>query len=129
MTFDIVTLRVGEPDVAVDIPVYREVLAGISPYFCGAFKGSFKEAGDKFLPLTDVSEQTFRIFLQWAHMQGGRRDVGGEVPGVEALLPRREGNVVDVADDPDVLLPDTDMADPDIVLEDDDEFMTPPAVD
>jgi hypothetical protein len=28
-----------------------------------------------------------------------------------------------------VLLPDTDMADPDIVLEDDDEFMTPPAVD
>jgi hypothetical protein len=56
MTFELVTLRVGEPDVAVDIPVYREVLAGISPYFHGAFKGSFKEATDKFLPLTDVSE-------------------------------------------------------------------------
>jgi hypothetical protein len=117
MTFELVTLRVGEPNVAVDIPVYREVLAGVSPYFRGAFKSSFKEATGKFLPLTHVSEQTFRIFLQWAHMQA-KQDVGGEVPGIGALLPRREKDVVDAADDPEVSSPNAD-----------DECMSGPAVD
>lgn len=63
MSFDVVTLRVGELDVAIDIPVYRRVLSAVSPYFRGAFEGSFKEATDRFLSLTDASEQTFRIFL------------------------------------------------------------------
>jgi hypothetical protein len=58
-----VTLCIGEPDTAVDIPVYRDVLSAVSPYFRGAFEDSFKEAADKLLPLTNVSKQTFCIFL------------------------------------------------------------------
>ncbi|CAN9210927.1 unnamed protein product [Alternaria alternata] len=61
---DSVTVRVGEADTAVDIPIYRDRLSAVSPYFRGAFEGSFKEATDRNLSLTDVSEQTFRIFLQ-----------------------------------------------------------------
>ncbi|CAN9372295.1 unnamed protein product [Alternaria alternata] len=60
----LVTVRVGEADTAVDIPIYRDRLSAVSPYFRGAFEGSFKEATDRNLSLTDVSEQTFRIFLQ-----------------------------------------------------------------
>ena len=51
-----VTVRVGEADVAVDIPVYRDQLSAVSLYFRGAFEGPFKEATDRILPLTDVSE-------------------------------------------------------------------------
>jgi hypothetical protein len=63
MSFEMVTVRVGEADAAVDIPVYRDHLSAVSPYFRGAFEGSFKEATDRNLSLTDVSEQTFRMFL------------------------------------------------------------------
>jgi hypothetical protein len=59
MSLDIVTLRIGEPASAVDIPVYREVITSVSPYF--------KEASDHTITLTDANEQTVRIFLQWAH--------------------------------------------------------------
>jgi hypothetical protein len=69
MSFDLVTVRVGSPDKAVDIPVYRELLSSVSPYFRGAFEGDFKEAAAGVVPLTDVTEATFRIFLQWAHAQ------------------------------------------------------------
>jgi hypothetical protein len=55
-----------------------------------------------------------------------KQDVGGEVPGIGALLPRREKDVVDT---PDVSSPDTDVADLDIVVEDDDEPMSASAVD
>ncbi|KAI8940850.1 hypothetical protein NX059_002111 [Plenodomus lindquistii] len=64
MSFDQVMVRVGEPGVAVSIPIYPDLLAAMSPYFRGAFKGSFKEASDKFITLADVSEQTFRIFME-----------------------------------------------------------------
>jgi len=69
MSFHLVTIRVGEPDHAVDIPVYRELLSSVSPYFRGAFEGGFKEATNRTIPLTDVTEQTFRIFLSWANAQ------------------------------------------------------------
>ena len=64
MSFDMVTLRIGDPGVAVDLPVYQDVLSAVSHYFRGAFDSSFKEATERFTPLTDVTEQTFRIFLQ-----------------------------------------------------------------
>ncbi|KAF2630389.1 hypothetical protein BU25DRAFT_456128 [Macroventuria anomochaeta] len=34
-----------------------------------AFDGSFKEADERSITLVDVTEQTFRIFLQWAYAQ------------------------------------------------------------
>jgi hypothetical protein len=67
MSFDLVTVRVGSPDKAVDIPVYQELLSSVSPYFRGAFEGGFKEAAAGVVPSTGVTEATFRIFLQWAH--------------------------------------------------------------
>jgi hypothetical protein len=67
MSLDIVTLRISEPASAVDIPVCREVITSVSPYFNGAFNGDFKEASDHTITLTDANEQTVRIFLQWAH--------------------------------------------------------------
>lgn len=56
MSFDIVTVRVGESDYAVYIPVHREVLAAVSPYFRGAFEGGFREATKRTILLTDVTE-------------------------------------------------------------------------
>jgi hypothetical protein len=44
MSPDIVTIRVGDLEVAVAFPVYYEVLCAVSPYFRGAFDGGFKEA-------------------------------------------------------------------------------------
>jgi hypothetical protein len=73
MSLDSVTLRIGEPGVAVDTFMYREILTVVSPYFRSVFEGAFKEATERFLTLTDVSEQTFRIFLQWAHMSMGEQ--------------------------------------------------------
>ncbi|EAT83477.2 hypothetical protein SNOG_09285 [Parastagonospora nodorum SN15] len=43
--------------------------ASCLPYFGGAFEGDFKEATSRKIELTDVTEQTFRTFLQWAHAQ------------------------------------------------------------
>ncbi|KAH6843803.1 hypothetical protein B0T12DRAFT_421148 [Alternaria alternata] len=86
MSFDMVTVRVGEVGAAVDIPVYRDQLSAVSPYFRGAFKGSFKEATDRNLRLTDVSEQTFRIYLQWANVQVNSQSGGGSMTAPETLL-------------------------------------------
>jgi hypothetical protein len=69
MSFDLVNVRVGEPNKTVDFPVYRELLSSVSPYFRSAFEESFKEVADRIIPLTDVSNSTFRAFVQWAHAQ------------------------------------------------------------
>jgi hypothetical protein len=61
--FDLVTIRVGEPEQAVDFPVYRDLLSSVSPHSRGAFEGVFKEATERVLPLKDVTQQIFRIFL------------------------------------------------------------------
>ncbi|KAF2005383.1 hypothetical protein P154DRAFT_518510 [Amniculicola lignicola CBS 123094] len=66
-TFDLVTIRVGDPPV--NIPVYKDIICTIAPYFRGAFSGDFIEAESGLITLPDVSEQTFRAFLQWAHAQ------------------------------------------------------------
>lgn len=83
-----VTVRVGEADAAVNIPVYRDHLSAVSPYFRGAFEGSFKEATDRNLSLTDVSEQTFRMFLQWANIQVNSQSGGDSMTAPEPLLPK-----------------------------------------
>jgi hypothetical protein len=69
MSFDIVTIRVGDPEIATDISVYRELLSAASPYFRAAFDGRFKEARERLLTLNDVSEQTFRLFLTSLHVR------------------------------------------------------------
>jgi hypothetical protein len=89
MSFDLVTVRVGSPDKAVDIPVYRELLSSVSPYFRGAFEGDFKEAAAGVVPLTDVTEATFRIFLQWAHAQMHSCGSDVSIPD-HSILPRTE---------------------------------------
>ncbi|KAL1793565.1 hypothetical protein ACET3X_008547 [Alternaria dauci] len=86
MSFDMVTVSVGEADTAVNIPVYRDQLSAVSPYFRGAFEGSFKEATDRNLPLTDVSEQTFRMFLQWMYVQISSQPGGASKPAPDALV-------------------------------------------
>jgi hypothetical protein len=108
MSFDMVTLRIGESDVAVDIPVYRDVLSAESHYFRGAFDGSFKEATKRFIPLTDVTEHTFRIFLQWAHMQVGQQPIETAFPGPRVLVPNCSTETVT---DPMTTTTDTDVAD------------------
>jgi hypothetical protein len=89
MSFDLVTVRVGSPDKAVDIPVYRELLSSVSPYFRDAFEGGFKEAAAGIIPLTDVTEATFRIFLQWAHAQMHSCGSDVSIPD-HSILPRTE---------------------------------------
>jgi hypothetical protein len=69
ISFDLVTIRVGKSNHVVDILVYREILSSVSPYFHGAFEGHFQEATEGAIPLVDVTEQTFRVFLQWLHAQ------------------------------------------------------------
>jgi hypothetical protein len=66
MNFELVTVRVGEPPV--DIPVYRDLICSVAPYFKGAFNSSFCEAEDRTINLPDVRESTFRAFLEWCHL-------------------------------------------------------------
>jgi len=86
MDLDTVTVRVGEADTAVNITVYRNLLSDVSPYFRGAFEGSFVEATDRFISLTDVTEQTFRMFLQWLHTQVHQHSNGATIPSSVILL-------------------------------------------
>jgi hypothetical protein len=66
MSFEFVTVRVDEP--SVDIPVYRDLICSVAPYFHGAFNSSFREAEDRTINLPDVRESTFRAFLEWCHL-------------------------------------------------------------
>jgi hypothetical protein len=85
MKLDLVTVRVGEEPHAADLQVYRELLTSVSPNFQGAFDGKFREADERRVALTDIMEQTFRIFLQWAHAQLGCGG-DGNVPDISAML-------------------------------------------
>jgi hypothetical protein len=75
MGLEIVTIRVGEP--AVDIPVYKDLICSVAPYFDGAFNKSFSEAEERLITLPNVSETTFRIFLKWCHAQLNPAHVAG----------------------------------------------------
>jgi hypothetical protein len=66
MSFDIVTIRVDDP--AVDIPVFKDLICSVTPYFAGAFDNDFRESRERLISLPDVSESTFRTFLAWAHL-------------------------------------------------------------
>jgi hypothetical protein len=74
---DTVTIRL-KSDVV--ITVHKGSLSAVSSYFERAFDGPFIEADQRTITLSDVSEPTFRIFLQWANMQVFRSN-----PTVEAL--------------------------------------------
>jgi hypothetical protein len=69
MSFEMITVRLGQADEAVDIPVNLQLLKAVLPYFGGAFECDFREATNRKIELTDVTEQMFRIFLQWAQAQ------------------------------------------------------------
>jgi hypothetical protein len=79
-------VRVGFADAAVNISVYRDVLSAVSPYIRGAFKGPFRETTDRSLSLTDVTEQTFRIFLQQAHTYNNQQSSSATTPPPGILL-------------------------------------------
>jgi hypothetical protein len=87
MDFDLVTVRVGEPDQAVNILVSRKMLSSVSPYFRAAFEGKFKEATTRTITLSDVTEETFRIFLAWAKAQDRDRSEG-IIPDISILSPK-----------------------------------------
>jgi len=89
MSFDIVTIRVGDAEAATDLPVYRELLSAASPYFRAAFEGGFKEAEQRLITLDDVSKQTFRLFLTWLHAQREQSTMNtvATVPNSKILLP------------------------------------------
>ncbi|KAF1915496.1 hypothetical protein BDU57DRAFT_451017 [Ampelomyces quisqualis] len=78
-------VKKAEAIVAMDVPIHRELLASVSPYFHGAFNGDFKEASDGIISLTDVTEQTFRIFLQWAHSRLQPHSPHVRIPGTSIL--------------------------------------------
>lgn len=61
MNLDVVTIRPENKDIVV----CRALLSAVSPYFKKAFSGPFTEAKDRAISLPDVSERTFRAFLQW----------------------------------------------------------------
>jgi len=86
MDLNTVTVRIGEADTAADITVYRDILSAVSPYFRNAFEGSFVEATDRAISLTDVTEQTFRMFLQWVHSQKCQLAKGAAFPQLEILV-------------------------------------------
>jgi hypothetical protein len=71
----------------VDIPVQRELLSSISPYFRRAFEGGFRERVEGVIPLNDVTEETFQIFLKWAHAQLRSSDSNVSIPDL-SILPR-----------------------------------------
>jgi hypothetical protein len=84
INFDIVTIRVDDP--LVEIPVYKELLCSVSPYFRGAFDHSFLEAKERTISLPDVSEKTFRVFLQWVYTQACVEE-GTQGGGFTKLVP------------------------------------------
>jgi len=65
MTLDVVTVLIEDKAIIV----HEALLSAASPYFRKAFNGSFKEADDRAIFLPDVSERTFRAFLQWLYTQ------------------------------------------------------------
>jgi hypothetical protein len=91
MSYEVVTIRVGKPEVSIDFQVYRDLLISVSAYFRGAFAGGFKEAVDGVIPLTDVSEGTFRVFLQWAHAQMFSPGSGALIPDPSIFSPLPPG--------------------------------------
>ncbi|KAJ4338729.1 hypothetical protein N0V95_007972 [Ascochyta clinopodiicola] len=86
MNFDTVSIRVGEKI----IPVYKDFLTSVSPYFQKAFNGSFKKADERSIALEGISEQTFRIFLYWIHAQSLQFDTSSAALDHSALLPPHE---------------------------------------
>jgi hypothetical protein len=83
---DTVNVRVGLADAAVNISFYRDVLSAVSPYIRGAFKSPFRETTDHSLSLTDITKQTFRIFLQRAHTHKYQQSSGAATPRPGMLL-------------------------------------------
>ncbi|KAF2499044.1 hypothetical protein BU16DRAFT_523640 [Lophium mytilinum] len=61
----IVTVTVGPNGTPFNF--HRGLLCRCSGFFRGAFKGSFKEAGDRSVHLDDVSVLTMQQFMQWIY--------------------------------------------------------------
>jgi hypothetical protein len=76
MGFDLVTVRVGEPEFMVDFQVHRELITAVSPYFHGLFKGGFKEENPK---------QSSRVRRAYRCVREGRCCNGCGVRGRVAL--------------------------------------------
>ncbi|KAF2788011.1 hypothetical protein K505DRAFT_421411 [Melanomma pulvis-pyrius CBS 109.77] len=67
---DLVELNVGEN--GTPFMVHKDLLCSQSEYFRRAFNGRFQESEDGFTHVTDVSENTFKIFQQWLYGQVAR---------------------------------------------------------
>ncbi|KAF9695042.1 hypothetical protein EKO04_006998 [Ascochyta lentis] len=82
MSLDIVQVHIEDTSILV----YKDLLTSVSPYFQKAFDGSFKEAQERSITLEGVSEQTFRTFLHWVHVQSLQYDTSSAALDFNALL-------------------------------------------
>jgi hypothetical protein len=82
-----VIIRISQPKTTVDVPVHRELLSSVSPYFRSTSEGAFRETTEGVIPLADVTEETSQIFLKWAHAQLRSPDSDVSVPDL-SILPR-----------------------------------------
>lgn len=83
MTLDVVKVRIEDKTVIV----HEALLSAVSPYFRKAFNGSFKEADDRAISLPDVSERTFRAFLQWLYTENMRYSTSAAALQASAIDP------------------------------------------
>ncbi|QDS76608.1 hypothetical protein FKW77_007676 [Venturia effusa] len=78
---NMVTISVGADfGESKEFVLPMEYLTSVSPYFEKAFEGSFREAGEKKIGLSNVEPDTFSIYVEWLHsrqivdVDGGRFD-------------------------------------------------------
>lgn len=64
---EIVHLKVG-PD-SIDFAIHKGLLCHHSSYFAAALNGSFKEANEKVIHLTEESPETIKHFNLWLYTQ------------------------------------------------------------
>jgi hypothetical protein len=62
---EILTITVGEPDVAKVFRVYRGVLCHYSEYFKTMLNGSLKERGSNELTIEDIAPEIFELFYNF----------------------------------------------------------------
>ncbi|KAG9190465.1 hypothetical protein G6011_08553 [Alternaria panax] len=73
---------------AQSFTVHLDLLIYYSPFFRAALTGSFKEAGEKLVTLSDADTDTFELFVHWLYHQRLPTEV--DSPELFALYRGRE---------------------------------------
>jgi hypothetical protein len=75
---------------AQSFTVHLDLLVYHSPFFRAALTGSFKEAGEKLITLSDTNENTFELFIHWLYYQRFPTDI--DSPQLLALYHSGKGS-------------------------------------